>query len=266
MARPLIKMFENAFSKVFARRIESRRKLVACCGATDGLAGARQTGQRRRQLLVGRRACNRLARAGQRRQPCRQIDAGPVDIDPIAPRHRGVDSGAQAEMLIFGHATFCAARSGASRRRHQRPRARLERPRGRHPDSSRGHHDSRQNLRRDDTNEVCPSANGEGFVLSHGAPIPRDQPAAPRLLAHERDAGTPNNKLLGGLFFAFSAALSFMSNQFSDLGSCILVYRTPRKARENHSEQTLPATTEPRRANPIDHGCNSKAIKLYTAG
>ncbi len=48
----LIKVLENAFTKVFARRIHAVRKLVARRGAADGLAGMRQAGQRRRQLLL----------------------------------------------------------------------------------------------------------------------------------------------------------------------------------------------------------------------
>ena len=73
---------------------------------------------------MGRRAGNRLARAGQCCQPCRQIYAGPVDIDPVAPCHCGVDSGAQVEMLVFGQAdVLCGKRlmhrrGGISRVRH----------------------------------------------------------------------------------------------------------------------------------------------------
>ena len=97
----LVKVLENAFAEIFARRIHPVRQFVARRGAADGLAGIRQAGQRRRQLLMRRRAGNRLAGAGQRCQPCRQVYAGPVDIDAVAPRHRGVDPGAQVEMLIF---------------------------------------------------------------------------------------------------------------------------------------------------------------------
>ena len=63
-AHRLVKMLENAFAKVFARRIDPVRKLVACCGAADGFAGSRQAGQGRRQLLMRGRAGDRLARTG----------------------------------------------------------------------------------------------------------------------------------------------------------------------------------------------------------
>ena len=65
---------------------------------------------------------------------------------------------------------------------------------------------ARQYLGSDDTDKVCPSANGEGFVLSHEPhQFHEIDQQHDGLLAHERDACAPNNKSLGpgGLFFAF---------------------------------------------------------------
>ena len=94
-------MLENAVAEVLARRIHPMRQFVACRSATNCLAGLCQAGECGRQLLMSRRAGNGLVRASQSCQSCRQIDAGSVDIDPVAPRHRGVNAGAKVEMLIF---------------------------------------------------------------------------------------------------------------------------------------------------------------------
>ena len=65
---------------------------------------------------------------------------------------------------------------------------------------------ARQYLGSDDTDKVCPSANGEGFVLSHEPhrfhEIDQQHDG---LLANECDACARNNKSPGpgGLFFAF---------------------------------------------------------------
>ena len=80
---------------------------------------------------------------------------------------------------------------------------------------------ARQYLGSDDTDKVCPSANGGGFVLSHEPhrfhEIDQQHDG---LLANECDACTLNIKSLGpgGLFFAFVHRLLFMLNQFRDPG------------------------------------------------
>ncbi len=157
---------------------------------------------------MGRRAGNRLARAGQCRQPCCQVYAGPVDIDPVAPRHRGVDSGAQVEMLVFGHAGVLRGkcpvhrRGGISGVRHRLETHQEAVTQTLYQNTAI----ARQYLSSDDTDKVCPSANGEGFVLSHEPhrfhEIDQQHDG---LLAHECDARARNNKSpsLGGLFFAF---------------------------------------------------------------
>ena len=45
-------------------------------------------------------------RAGDRRPDgnvpsCCQVYACPINVEPIAPRHRGIDAGAKMKMLIF---------------------------------------------------------------------------------------------------------------------------------------------------------------------
>jgi hypothetical protein len=76
-------------------------QLVARRSACDRLARLRQTGQTGRQFLMSGRAGDRLARAGQCRQPSRQVYACPVEVAPVAPGCRRVDAGAKVEMLTF---------------------------------------------------------------------------------------------------------------------------------------------------------------------
>ena len=80
---------------------------------------------------------------------------------------------------------------------------------------------ARQYLGSDDTDKVCPSANGEGFVLAHEPhrfhEIDQQHDG---LLAYERDACALNIKSLGpgGLFLRLYPPPSFMLNQFRDPG------------------------------------------------
>ena len=113
-------------------------------------------------------------------------------------------------MLIFGHAGVLRGKcpvhlgggiNGFGHRLETRQQAVAE---ALHQDAAM----ARQYLGGDDTDEVCPSANGEGFVLSHEPHRFHEvDQQYDGLLPHEPDARAPNVGSLGpaGLLFALCA-------------------------------------------------------------
>ena len=119
---------------------------------------------------------------------------------PIAPRHRGVDAGAKMKMLIFRDAGVLRVKcpvhlgggiDGVGHRLETRQQAVAQ---AFHQDAAM----ARQYLGSDDTDKVCPSANGGGFVLLHEPhQFHEIDQQHDGLLSHECDARAPNIKSLG---------------------------------------------------------------------
>ncbi len=130
-------------------------------------------------------------------------------------------------MLVFGHADVLRGKcpmhrgggiSGVRHRLETRQKAITETL---HQDATI----ARQYLSSDDADKVCPSANGESFVLSHEPhrfhEIDQQHDG---LLTHECNACTRYSKSPGpgGLFFAFVHRLIVHVEPISRSGRCIL--------------------------------------------
>ena len=165
----LVKVLEKAIAEILAHRIDPVRKRIARSGIADCLTWACQICQRGRQLFMHRCAGDRLVRAGQRCQPCCQIYRRSVDIGPVAPGHCSVDPCAKVQLLVFrdvgilhgdGPMHLGGSVDSVGHRLETRHQAVAQ---GLDEDAAM----TGQYLGGGDTDEVCPSANGVGFVLPH---------------------------------------------------------------------------------------------------